>query len=71
MLNPVQIQGQRFSCVRDSQGLWIVWDQWDGKLASLGSQALNSLPEDRALAAFDILERIYASRRDASSLQRH
>lgn len=69
MKSPAQIQGTRFACCRDSDGRWIVWDQWDGRLACLGGFDLKGLPQGQAFAAFNILERIYIAGRDAHSLQ--
>jgi len=70
MLATRAIEGQRFICREDTRGRWTVWDRCEDGVASLGNVELTGLRHDRALAAFSVLERIYAGHRDASSFQR-
>lgn len=60
---------QRFRCVPEPSGTWMVWDDVMCAPAALGGYALKGRSEDRARAACEILKRIYRNRLDAVSIR--
>ncbi|WP_155256366.1 hypothetical protein [Mesorhizobium loti] len=51
--------GDRFECVKDDSGDWMVWDHTSGAPAKLGGVELRGQDRHRAEIARDILRRIF------------
>lgn len=58
----------RFTCIRETDGLWSVWDHVLGVPAILGGCRLVGRDEARARAACDVLRRIYKNRLDRGGI---
>ena len=59
----------RFTCMPEPTGTWMVWDRSTEAPATLGGCVLKGRSEVRARAACDILARIYKNRLDLPSLR--
>ena len=55
----------RFSCILEPTGTWMVWDDVAGEPATLGGKILMGCTRERAETARDVLLRIYKYRLDA------
>ena len=62
---------QRFECLPEPTGTWMVWDNSRNRLAMLGGRPLGGRPKDRAQAACTVLASIYRSRLDACAVRQH
>lgn len=65
------MRGDRFECLKDDSGSWMVWDHKGGAPARLGGVELRGQDRHRAEIARDILRRIFrtspnTTRSDAS-----
>ncbi|MER8375532.1 hypothetical protein [Mesorhizobium sp. M1409] len=54
----------RFECLQETSGSWMVWDYKSGAPARLGGAELQGQDKHRAEIARDILRRIFRTGRD-------
>jgi hypothetical protein len=57
---------ERFECIQQSSGTWMVWDNTGGTPAALGGVLLRDQEKQRAEVARDILMRIFRNGLDLS-----
>ena len=59
----------RFECLQETSGSWMVWDHTGGAPARLGGVELRGQDKHRAEVARDILRRIFRTGRSAESVK--
>lgn len=59
-----------FDCLKESAGTWMVWDNDQGRPATIGGFAVAGLSEQRARMARNVLTRIYRHGLDANAQRR-
>lgn len=57
----------RFECLQEAPGSWMVWDHTGGAPARLGGVELRGQDKHRAEIARDILRRIFRTGRDVDA----